>query len=121
MAKISEEVKQAVADCKPGLIATAGKTGKPNVSAKGSFRVLDDEHVAFALIKSPQTLANLRENPQVAIICLDPKTRNGCRISGKPELLEAGPLFDQFSKEYAERKLEVKCVVKVAVDDAYAF
>ena len=121
MAKISEEVKKAVADCSPGLIATAGKTGKPNVSAKGSFRVLDSEHVAFALIKSPQTLANLRENAQVAIICLDPKTRKGCRISGKSELLNAGPLFDQFRKEYAERRLEVNHVVKVAVEDAYTF
>ena len=121
MAKIWIEVKKAVADCSPALVATAGKTGKPNVSAKGSFRVLDDEHVAFALIKSPQTLANLRENAQVAIICLDPKTRSGCRISGKPELFDSGPVFDLFSKEYAERKMEVICAVKVAVEDAYTF
>jgi predicted pyridoxine 5'-phosphate oxidase superfamily flavin-nucleotide-binding protein len=121
MAKMSEEVKRAVAEITPGLIATASKTGKPNVSAKGSFRVLDDEHVVFALIKSPQTLANLRENLQVAIICLNPKTRNGCRISGKPELLDSGPLFDQLSKEYAERKMVVNHVVKVAVEDSYTF
>lgn len=121
MAKMSEEVKKAVAAVKPGLIATASKTGKPNVSAKGSLCVLDDEHVAFALIKSPQTLANLRENAQVAIICLDPKTRSGCRISGKSELLDKGPLFDQISQEYAQRKLEVNHVVKVAVADSYTF
>lgn len=121
MAKMSEEVKKSVTECKPGLIATSSKTGKPNVSAKGSFCVIDDEHVAFAEIKSPKTLANLRENPQVAIICLDPATRKGCRIAGKCEIVDAGPLFDRFSKEYAERKMVVNHVVNVTVEDAYTF
>lgn len=121
MTKMSEEVKKAVATCKPGLIATASRTGKPNVSAKGSLRVLDDEHLVFANIMSPGTLANLEENPQIAIICLDPATRSGCRISGKSEIFDSGPLFDQFQKEYEARKMVVKHVVKVAVDDAYTF
>lgn len=121
MTNMSEEVKKAVAECKPGLIATASKTGKPNVSAKGSLRVLDDEHLAFAVIMSPGTLVNLKENPQIAIICLDPTTRSGCRISGRSEIFNSGPLFDQFHKEYAMRKMAVKHVVKVAVDDSYTF
>lgn len=121
MTKMSEEVKKAVAECKPGLIATASKTGKPNVSAKGSLRVLDDEHLVFADILSPGTLANLKENPQVAVICLDPATRSGCRVSGRPEIFDSGPLFDQFHQEYAARKMAVKHVVKIAVDDSYTF
>lgn len=121
MMKMSEEVRNAVAKNKPGLIATANRNGKPNVSAKGSLRVLDDEHVAFAIIKSPGTLANLRENPQIAIICLDPATKSGCRIAGTSEILDAGPLFEQFGSEYAPRKMTVHQVVKVAVEDAYVF
>lgn len=121
MAKMSEDVKKLVTETKPGLIATSSKSGKPNVSAKGSFCVIDDEHVAFAEIKSPKTLANLRENPQVAIICLDPATRKGCRIAGTCEIVDSGPLFDQFSKDYAARKMVVNHVVKIAVEDAYAF
>lgn len=121
MTKMSEEVKKAVAECKPGLIATASKAGKPNVSAKGSLRVLDDEHLVFADIMSPGTLANLKENPQIAVICLDPVTRSGCRVSGRPEIVDSGPLFDQFHEEYAVRKMAVKHVVKIAVDDSYTF
>ncbi|MBI5920525.1 MAG: pyridoxamine 5'-phosphate oxidase family protein [Betaproteobacteria bacterium] len=121
MAKMSQEVQKAVAEIKPGLIATSSKTGKPNVSAKGSLRVLDDEHLMFANIMSPGTLTNLQENPQIAVICLDPATRAGCRIFGRSEILNAGPLFDQMSQEYATKRMTVKQVVKIAVEEAYTF
>lgn len=121
MAKMSPEVQKAVDECKPGIIATASLAGKPNVSAKGSLQVLDDENVIFADIKSPGTLANLKANPQVAIFCFDPTTRSGCRISGKAEIFDSGPLLDQFSQAYAARNMTVKHVVKVAVDDSYTF
>lgn len=121
MTKMSQEVKRAIAEIKPGLIATASRTGKPNVSAKGSLRVLDDEHLLFVDVRSPGTLNNLQENPQVAILCLDLATRSGCRVSGISEILEVGPLFDQLSQEYAARNMTVKHVVKVAVEDSYTF
>ena len=120
MAKMSEEVKQAIAQIKPGIIATADKNGKPNVSAKGSFRVIDDEHVAFADIHSPQTIVNLRENPQVAVLVLDPTTRKGARIWGKAEILTSGPLFDRFSQEYGARQSKVNHVVRITVDSSLA-
>ncbi|MBN8478064.1 MAG: pyridoxamine 5'-phosphate oxidase family protein [Burkholderiales bacterium] len=119
--KMSQEVKDAVAMNKPGLIATASQSGKPNVSAKGSLRVIDDEHVAFAIIKSPGTIANLRENPQIAIICLDPATRSGCRIAGRSEIHSSGPLFEQLGAEYAAKRMAVQQVIKVSVEDAYTF
>jgi len=121
MAKMSQDVKKAVAEIKLGLIATASKTGKPNVSAKGSLRVLDDEHLIFADIMSPGTLVNLQENAQIAIICLDPATRSGCRVSGRSEIFDAGPLFDQLSQEYVAKRMAVKHVVRVAVEESYAF
>ena len=68
MAKLSEEAKGLIKDTHPGFIATASAAGRPNVSIKGSFRVLDDEHVAFADVHSPGTIANLVENPWVAAI-----------------------------------------------------
>lgn len=121
MARMSEEVMKAVADVKPGIIATTSRSGKPNVSAKGSFRVIDDEHVAFAEIRSPNTLANLKENPEVAILCLDPATRHGCRISGRAEILDSGPLFDQLSQEFAARKMTVRHAIRIAVDASSVF
>ena len=71
MAELSTEAKKIISEFGPALIATASKEGKPNVSPKGSFRVLDDEHVIFANIASPRTIANLKENPQLTAIMLD--------------------------------------------------
>ena len=121
MTKLSDEAKKAITEIRPSLVATAGSTGKPNVSAKGSFRVLDDEHVVFADIASPRTVANIRENPQVAVICLDAAARKGCRIWGQGSILDSGELFDQLTAEYAEKNMEVKNVVKVAVEEVETF
>jgi predicted pyridoxine 5'-phosphate oxidase superfamily flavin-nucleotide-binding protein len=121
MTKLTDEAKKAIGEIHPALLATASRTGKPNVSAKGSLRVLDDEHVVFADIASPRTVANIRENPQVAVICLDAAARKGCRIWGQGTILNSGELFDQLTAEYAEKNMEVKNVVKVTVEEVETF
>jgi predicted pyridoxine 5'-phosphate oxidase superfamily flavin-nucleotide-binding protein len=121
MAKLTEEARRAIGEIHPALVATASKTGRPNVSAKGSLRVLDDDHVVFADVASPRTVANIKENPQVAIICLDVVTRRGCRMWGQAEVITAGELFDSTAKEFAGRNMAVKHVVKVAVEEVETF
>ena len=121
MTKLSNDAKKAISEIRPSLVATASKAGKPNVSAKGSLRVLDDEHVAFADVASPRTVANIKENPLVAIICLDASARTGCRIWGKAEILDSGELFDKMAAELAGRNMKVKNVVKVTVEEVETF
>ena len=117
MTKLTEEAKKAIREIRPSLIATASKTGKPNVSAKGSLIVLDDEHVLFVDIASPRTITNIKENPQVAVICLDATTRKGCRIWGRGEILNSGELFDKTVAEFTSKNMKVRNVVKVAVEE----
>ncbi len=121
MAKLTEEAKRIIGEFGPALIATASKQGKPNVSPKGSFRVLDDEHVVFANIASPRTIANLKENPQLTAIIFDRSTRKGCRIWGKAEIMDSGDLFDSISAEMAQREMKVIHVVNVTVEEAAIF
>ncbi|MBI2866338.1 MAG: pyridoxamine 5'-phosphate oxidase family protein [Chloroflexi bacterium] len=121
MGKLSEEVKKAVSEIHPGLIATSSRGGLPNVSAKGSFRVWDDDHVVFAEINSPRTLRNLQGNNQISIMVLDPATRHGARIWGRAEIKRSGEVFDKLSAEYAPRNITVKNAVIVTVDEAVAF
>ena len=117
MAKLSEEAKKIIADIHPAFVATASKNGRPNVSPKGSFRVLDDEHVVFAETRSPRTLANLRENPQVAAIVFDLAARKGCRVWGKAEIIESGDLVEALQADLARRGMKVNLAVKVPVED----
>ena len=87
------------------------------VSAKGSLRVLDDENVVFADVASPRTIANIKENPQVSVMCLDSAQRHGCRIWGTAQVITDGKLFEDTKREFAARNMSVKNVVKVAVDE----
>jgi len=121
MAILSEEAKALIKDTHPGFIATASKTGRPNVSPKGSLRVLDDEHVVFADIHSPHTIANLVENPQVAALVFEPTTRHGCRIWGTAEILSSGGLFDQINAELSSRNMQARNIVVVSVDEFMVF
>jgi len=121
MAKLTEEAKKIISEFGPALIATASKEGKPNVSPKGSFRVQDDDHVVFANIASPRTMANLKENPQLTAIIFDRSTRKGCRLWGKTEVLDSGDLFDSLSKEFAPMNMTVRSVVVVTLDEVATF
>ncbi|MBM4444185.1 MAG: pyridoxamine 5'-phosphate oxidase family protein [Chloroflexi bacterium] len=116
-ARLPEEAKKIISSVQPAFVATASKNGKPNASPKGSLRVLDDEHVAFAEIASPKTLANLKENPQVAIMVFDPATWGGCRIEGKAEILDSGDLLESFKAQFAPLKMKVRYAIKVAVEE----
>jgi len=117
MAKLTEEARKAIAEGSPGLIATASKSGKPNVSLKGSLRVLDDETIVFADVASPRTVANIRENPQVAAYCLNRETNKGCRIWGTGTVIDSGPVFDDVSAQMAKMNMTVNHAVTVAVEE----
>ena len=121
MHKLNDELNEAISQIKPAMVATADKNGRPNVSPKGSLRVLDEQHLIFADLLSPRTIKNLKENPSIAMIGLDPATRKGWRIWGKvDEIATSGDLYDQISKEYAD-KGKVNHIVKVLVEKSSLF
>jgi len=121
MAKLSEEAKKIISEVHPAMVATAGKDGKPNVSPRGSFRILDDEHVVFSDGGRMYTLANLRENPRLSAIVYNAETRQGCRLWGTAEIIESGEMFDKMVAEAAARGITLNHVVKVAVEEEVTF
>jgi hypothetical protein len=107
---------------KQGWVATAAKDGTPNVSIKGSLRLLDDEHLVFADIFSLKTRKNLEENPKVAIMVYDPESHRGYMFKGKAEMLSTGPLYDQtveMMKKAMPQLPGPKYVVKVSIESIY--
>jgi len=121
MAKISDEVKKIINEVRPAIVATADRNGRPNASLRGSFRVLDDEHVIFTDGGRMYTLKNIRENPQVAAIVYNAETRQGCRIWGKAEIIESGEIFDKMAAEASARGITLNHLVKVAVEEEVTF
>ena len=105
---------------KPALVATSNAAGKPNVSAKGSLRVIDDEHIAFADVASPRTVANIQENNHISIIILGNDEHKGCRIWGTASVENEGEIFDTFADAMAERNMKPNHVVVIKVEEVEA-
>jgi predicted pyridoxine 5'-phosphate oxidase superfamily flavin-nucleotide-binding protein len=75
-------MKRVVAEQKLGFVATVNADGTPNLSPKGTMQVLDDDHIIFADIRSPGTMANLARHPALEINFVDPFSRKGYRFKG---------------------------------------
>jgi len=73
-----------------GFVATVCKDGSPNLSPKGTTRVWDDDHLFFADIRSPQTVANIRRGSLVEINVVGPFVRKGYRFKGPAVVHDPG-------------------------------
>lgn len=104
------------------LVATADKTGKQDVTPRGdppgSFKVLDEKTIALADRSGNNrldTLKNLLENPEIALIFLLPGTNETVRVAGTarlstdPDLLASMAVMDKLPK----------CAIVVSVRQAY--
>jgi len=105
-----------------GFVATVTPDGRPNLSPKGTFIVVDGETIAFGEIRSPRTLANLTSNPELEVNFVDQFTRKGVRIRGRAALVRRGTaefdsLFPEFEAQWGGLAGRVNVIVKIPVDE----
>lgn len=122
MGKLTEDMKRVVAEQKLGFVATVCEDGTPNLSPKGTFLVLDDDHLMFGEIRSPNTVRNMKTQPSMEIVFVDPFSRKGFRAKGSASFIarndpEFSTLFPKFSGwgELADR---INGIVKLRVERA---
>jgi predicted pyridoxine 5'-phosphate oxidase superfamily flavin-nucleotide-binding protein len=83
---IDDDMRAVIGRSGIGYAATVTPDGKPNLSPKGSLAVWDDAHLYFADIASPQTIENLRSNPNIEVNFVDVIGRRGYRFKGTAEI-----------------------------------
>jgi uncharacterized protein len=120
---LTDEMKRVVERQRLGFVATVCADGTPNVSPKGTLRVLDDDHLMFADIRSPGTVANLRTNPSVEVNVVDPFVRKGFRFKGRGEVLDAGAEFERLAGFYSDpgpsdAPRRIRAIVVIRVEEA---
>ena len=116
MITISEEIKNFVNSQKLGYVATVSKDGTPNLSPKGTIVVMNESTLAFADIRSPQTIQNLQDNPSVEINVVDPFQRLGYRFKGEGKIINEGSEFDKILDYYENAGIKSKINSVVVVD-----
>ena len=100
MGLLTNEIKNLIEQQKLGYVATVSPDNTPNLSPKGTISVWDDEHLVFADIKSPKTMANLEKNSSVEINVVDPIARKGYRFKGIGKILSSGPEYEKIISYY---------------------
>ncbi|MBK5333402.1 MAG: pyridoxamine 5'-phosphate oxidase family protein [Ilumatobacteraceae bacterium] len=119
---LTDDMKRVVREQSLGFVATVCPDGTPNLSPKGTTTVWDDDHLVFADIVSPGTIANLRANPAVEVNVVDPITRLGYRFKGRAEVHVDGALFDEVIAFYQRNgsiaATRAKSVAVITVDSA---
>jgi hypothetical protein len=121
MAKIPDKIRQ-FAGGKTAWVATASKSGVPNVTPKGTVKIIDDEHVVFADLFSKKTRTNLQENPYAAVTIIDEQSAAGYQLKGKAEMFDSGELFETAKTEAANAPIDLpepKYAVLISVESVF--
>src|SRR5271169_6676773 len=103
MGVLTDDMKRVVEEQQLGFVASVCPDGTPNLSPKGTTAVWDDDHIVFADICSPDTIANLRANPAVEINVVDPLLRKGYRFKGTARVFGEGPDYEAGLAFYRRR------------------
>ena len=114
---ITEKIKNFLNLQNLGYVATVSSDGKPNISPKGTIIGWSSDTLAFADIRSPDTMKNLIENPNVEINVIDPLLRKGYLFQGTARFLEDGTLYQEILNHYRQNgiKSQINSIVLVDV------
>ena len=121
MVKMPPEVKETLEKQKPIPIATASKSGVPNVVFVGLMKIVDDETLMFADNFFYKTAQNLMENPKIAILCYSSETKKSFQIKGDVVVCKEGPDFEKMRAwvHGINEKLPAKSCVMIKITEIY--
>jgi predicted pyridoxine 5'-phosphate oxidase superfamily flavin-nucleotide-binding protein len=116
---ITEQIKDFLNLQKLAYVATVTTDGKPNISPKGTVIGWTTETLAFADIRSPDTMKNLKDNPSVEINVIDPLLRKGFLFQGKARIVEDKTLYEEILNYYRQNgiKSTINSIVLVDVSN----
>ncbi|HLX48508.1 MAG TPA: pyridoxamine 5'-phosphate oxidase family protein [Streptosporangiaceae bacterium] len=120
---LTEDMKQFVLSQRLGYHATVSPDGTPNLSHAGTMSIYDDEHLFFADIRSPRTVANLRSNPAIEVNVVDIFSRRGCRFRGAATVHEHDDVYRRGlellrERDYSAYSDRVRSIVLIRVQAA---
>ena len=114
---ITNKIRKFLSEQKLGFVATVSLDGTPNLSPKGTIIAWDKDTLAFANIRSPQTMKNLKKNNSIEINIIDPFYRKGYRFKGIAEIITSGVKYNKIISHYKTSgvKNHIKSIVLVKV------
>lgn len=114
---ITQKIKDFLDLQKLGYVATVDSDGNPNLSPKGTIIGWTSKILAFANIRSPDTMNNLQSNPNVEINVIDPLLRKGYLFKGQARIIDkdSSP-YEEILNYYKSKGIKSKINSIVLVD-----
>ena len=121
MVKLDEDMKTAFSKVKIFPVATASKDGIPNVVPIGFCQLIDDDTIWIVDNFMSKSLANLKENPNVAIYVWGPDTGDCFQIKGKAIVIDSGEKFEKMKSivHTAKPGLPAKTLIEVQISNVF--
>lgn len=121
MVKLTPEMKETFSRNKLFPVATASKKGIPNVAPIGFVELIDEETLWLADNFMHKTLANVKENPHVAIYIYDSDVKKCFQIKGSVEIKTAGPDYEKMKEMVHKKKpgLPAKSLLVMKITEVF--
>lgn len=116
MTLITPQIRDFLDAQKLGYVATVSGDNTPNISPKGTIIGWDENTLAFADIRSPDTMKNLEKNPAIEINVIDPLLRKGFLFKGKSRIIKNGVVYDEILAHYRNKGIKSPIGAIVLVD-----
>jgi len=126
MVKLTPEMKEDIKKVKVLPLATASKTGIPNVIPIGIAEIDDsDENDDYIHIMNNfflKTISNLKENPKAAFYIWSPETVGCIQIKGEViDIAGNGNIYNDMTTRVASMKpgLPMKEIIRIKVTEVF--
>ncbi|MDD1714629.1 MAG: pyridoxamine 5'-phosphate oxidase family protein [Methanoregulaceae archaeon] len=121
MVNLTAEMKEAFGKVKLFPVATASKSGVPNVAPIAYVMLMSDDTIWLGDNFMHKTLANVKENPHMAIYVYDPDSKKCFQVKGKVEVKTSGPDYEKMKGMVKAKKPELpaKSLLIMKVTEAF--
>tara|TARA_B100000029_G_scaffold204665_1_gene202667 strand:+ start:393 stop:839 length:447 start_codon:yes stop_codon:yes gene_type:complete len=121
---ITDEMRELIRNHSLAFVASVDEDGTPNLSPKATMLVLDDKHIGFGHLRSPNTIRNIEQRPVVELNFIDVFARKGFRFKGPATYEKRGTerfasLLPSFA-EWGELRESFLGIVVVRIERALA-
>jgi uncharacterized protein len=121
MTALNAEMKETFSKVKVFPVATASKSGSPNVSLIAFVKLEHDDTIWLADNYMNKTLLNVKENPHAALSVWDPDTKKCFQIKGRVDVKTSGPDYEKMKKWVLDKRpgSPAKSLLIMKITDVY--
>jgi hypothetical protein len=121
MVALTGEMKELFAKIKLFPVATASKKGLPNVTPIAFVQLIRDDTIWIADNFMQKTLANVRENPHIAVYLYDAESKKCLQVKGTVDVRVSGEDYEKMKKMVQEKKpgLPAKSLLIVKITEVW--